>query len=222
MRLQRKKNREYLNRWQLFHSYVPRLYRQIHVNGSSCAAAISIWSDTVCPYEFMWWFWPPWRENFSLCILLLWVIVDLALFLWLCFPSISSSSPSHSFSSQIFHLILSLISSSPVSDEEMVHVSGSSSQGWKQQQGVHHFLGLQHTEGKEISQNETQIQLPSHTVPVPFEQSCDICPGIQLLCGWPRFPTHTVPRLSAPFQKSEIHENDSNVTENLSVPESSP
>lgn len=185
----------------LIPSYLPGLYCQTHANGSSCAVAINIRSDAVCPYEFMWWFGPPWREN-SLCILVLWAIVESAFFLWIFFPSISSSSPSHCLSSHFFHLILSIISSSPASDEEMVFLSSSPSQGWKHWQGIHDFLGLQHTEDKEISQNETQIliQLPSHAVPVPFEQSYDIWPGLQLLCGRPRFPTHTVPHLWAPSQ----------------------
>lgn len=88
-------------------------------------------------------------------------------------------------SSHFFHLILPLISSSPVSDEEIVHIWGSPSQGWKQRQSACRFLGLQHIEGKEFLQNETWIliHLPSHAVPVPFEHSYDIWPGLQLLCG---------------------------------------
>lgn len=53
--------------------------------------------------------------------------------------SVSSPSPPDCLNSHFFHLILSLVSSSPVSEEEMVYVSGFPSQGWEQPTGCLSF-----------------------------------------------------------------------------------
>lgn len=67
----KKKKKKWPKRQQLSHWYLPVQCYQMHVSGSSCAAAITIRSGAVCPQKFMCWFWPSWIKKFSLCMLFL-------------------------------------------------------------------------------------------------------------------------------------------------------
>lgn len=131
----RKKNK-WPNRKQLSHWYLLVQCYQMHVSGSSCAAAINIRSGAVCLHKFMWWFWPPWRKKKNpLCVCYFSEQAKSVPSNSFPIPSLTLSPPSPPdyLSSHFFNLILSPGSSSAVPGDEMVHLSGFLSHDWEQQ-----------------------------------------------------------------------------------------
>lgn len=117
--------------------------------------------------------------------------------------SVSSPSPPDCFNSHVSHLIWSLVSSSPVSEEEIMHVSGFPFQGWEQPTGFLSFSWIAaYWRGRIFPKLEIQgwIQLLSHAFSVPFEHFCDILPGLHQLYRRPGSPIHPVLCLLTLFQ----------------------
>lgn len=123
--------------------------------------------------------------------------------LYFLFLSVSSPGPPDCLSSQSFHLFLSLVSSSAVSEEDVVHASGFPSQGSGQPTGCLSFSWIAaYWRKRNLLNLETQglIQLASYAFSAPFEESYDKLPGLQLLSRRPGSPICPVPCLPAPFQ----------------------
>lgn len=159
----------------------------MHVSRSSCTAAVTIRCG--------------WLSLFVRFVIL---SNSEVYFVPLNFLPLSSSSPSppDCLNCHFFHLVLSLVSSSPVA-EEMVHgwclLQVSHLKDWSSQQAS---CIATYWRRRNFPKLETQgfIHLPWHVFSVPFEQSYDMLPGIQLLSKSPGSPIHSVPCLPAPFQ----------------------
>lgn len=117
--------------------------------------------------------------------------------------SASSPSPPDHLNSHSFHQILSLVSSSPVTEEEMVHgwcmLQVSHLKEWSSQQTSCIATCWRHRIFPKL-ETRSFVHVPWYAFSVPFEQSYDMLLGIQLLSRSPGSPIHSVPCLPAPFQ----------------------
>lgn len=120
----KKKKKKWPKRQQLSHWYLPVQCYQMHVSGSSCAAAITIRSGAVCPQKFMCWFWPSWIKKFSLCMLFL--LNKRSLSPSPPPPSLNPPSPPLCLNTHFFNLVLSCL----IPGDEMIHISSLPGQDW--------------------------------------------------------------------------------------------
>lgn len=120
-----------------------------------------------------------------------------------------------------FHLILSLVSSSPVSEEEMVHVSCFPSQGWEQPTGCLSFswdcsISKVKTFPKIRDSGFDSVAFTCIFSAIWTILWCSAWPPVTLQKAWVSHPSCTMSTSS--ISKCKICENEANGTKNQSVP----